>query len=307
MRPGNRHLVIAGSNKCGTTSLFRYLGAHNNVCLSSKKEANFFYTNIESDLDRRRAEYMSLFRNADPERNVYVEASPTYLHGGAPIAQLIDETLPDSKVLLLFRDPSKRFLSYYKSKYGKLDDNVGKASMEDVVNISIESVSLPRETLSPQASAFRHELTMAQYCDFLPDFVDRFGTSRVAVFFFEDMVNDIGQFMANVCRYLSLDSAPYVNYHFEIENQTRLHRSSNLRLIASRANEMLEPVLNRAPRLRGAMRSAYNMVNAKPGSEISIDDASMEKLAKYYRPKNIELAQYLGKRFPELHLPPWLM
>ena len=121
------------------------------------------------------------------------------------------------------------------------------------------------------------------------------------------MVNDIGQFMANVCRYLSLDSAPYVNYHFEIENQTRLHRSSNLRLIASRANEMLEPVLNRAPRLRGAMRSAYNMVNAKPGSEISIDDASMEKLAKYYRPKNIELAQYLGKRFPELHLPPWLM
>ena len=38
----NQHAIIAGVNKCGTTSVFRYLADHPDVCASSIKETRFF-------------------------------------------------------------------------------------------------------------------------------------------------------------------------------------------------------------------------------------------------------------------------
>lgn len=36
------YLIIGGTTKAGTTSIFRYLSAHPDVCASSLKETRFF-------------------------------------------------------------------------------------------------------------------------------------------------------------------------------------------------------------------------------------------------------------------------
>ena len=40
---GRQQLIIAGSNKCGTPSVFRYLSEHPAVCPASRKETGFFF------------------------------------------------------------------------------------------------------------------------------------------------------------------------------------------------------------------------------------------------------------------------
>ena len=51
----------------------------------------------------------------------------------------------------------------------------------------------------------------------------------------------------SVCRFLDLDPVAFDDYEFSVENKSRKHRSSLLRTLASRTNEMAEPLLNRFP------------------------------------------------------------
>ncbi|MEW6715877.1 MAG: hypothetical protein AB1345_00005, partial [Chloroflexota bacterium] len=86
-----RFLIIAGTTRAGTTSLFKYLSDHPDVCAASVKETGFFldadYPNppptkyrAEDGLSR----YESYFSSC-PEKPVRLEATPGYLYSpGAP-------------------------------------------------------------------------------------------------------------------------------------------------------------------------------------------------------------------------------
>ena len=61
------YLIIGGSTKCATTSLFNYLGDHPEICPAIYKETRFFL-NPEYPVERRFAhtnslsEYNNLFK-----------------------------------------------------------------------------------------------------------------------------------------------------------------------------------------------------------------------------------------------------
>ena len=76
----HRHIIIAGSNKCGTTSLFRYFGHHPEVQISSVKESLFFRNNSCEEVEADYAAYLSLFPDLRSEKHVLVEATPQNLH-----------------------------------------------------------------------------------------------------------------------------------------------------------------------------------------------------------------------------------
>lgn len=75
-----KHAVIAGVNKCGTTSVFRYLADHPEVCGSSIKELRFFlqesYDESKSTIEEYRSHFASI-KSGD----VLLEASPSYFRG----------------------------------------------------------------------------------------------------------------------------------------------------------------------------------------------------------------------------------
>ena len=51
--------VVIGAMKCGTTSLYRYLQQHPEICMSRTKEPNFFVR--EKNYDKGIEWYQSLF------------------------------------------------------------------------------------------------------------------------------------------------------------------------------------------------------------------------------------------------------
>ena len=306
MTIGERNLIIGGSAKCGTTSLFRYLGAHPAVCLSSTKEASFFYEhqNLESSALRNR--YRKLFPTENAQTTLFVEASPTYLHGGQRIAEHIHRIFPNALLLFLLRNPARRLTSHYKSRFGQLDSHVGLTVFDSFVRLGRDSHGATTGTPTRRQGAFRQEFTMGRYADFLPSFLKVFGVSRVGIFFFEDMVADTRRFINSACDFVGLDREPYTDYDFTVENKTRYHRSASLREIATYFNERFEPFLNQTPIARRSLRWIYNLANSKSGDEITIDSKAYNAVVEYYQEPNRRLAELLKETYPDKELPEWL-
>ena len=104
--------IIIGAMKGGTTSLHAYMAEHPQVCMSRRKETNFFIA--EKRVAKRDENwYRRLFRR---EADAYGEASPNYakkhLFPGVPAA-IAAGCRPGLKLIYVVRDPALRAVSHY--------------------------------------------------------------------------------------------------------------------------------------------------------------------------------------------------
>ncbi|MFG1604732.1 sulfotransferase family protein [Actinoplanes sp. NPDC049265] len=99
--------LIVGGQRCGTTSLYRYLAAHPSVRPATGKELQFF------SLHHGRGErwYRAHFPVRPPGIRSF-EASPYYLFDPGAAARAA-AMLPGSRFVALIRDPAERAYSHY--------------------------------------------------------------------------------------------------------------------------------------------------------------------------------------------------
>ncbi len=104
------NLVVIGAQKCGTTSLHRYLDLHPEIEMSAVKETNFFLD--DGAWDRGLDFFDSQFTGLTKIRG---EASPDYtnLPHSEGTAQRVREVIPDARLIYLVRDPFARLESGY--------------------------------------------------------------------------------------------------------------------------------------------------------------------------------------------------
>ncbi len=100
---------ILGAAKCGTTSLWYYLGQHPQLFLCQPKEPGFFVKGRKAVAEP--ADYFSLF-DAAGEGRLAGEASPAYL-SGPETPELIRLLCPDAKFIISVRHPADRAYSFY--------------------------------------------------------------------------------------------------------------------------------------------------------------------------------------------------
>ena len=303
-----KHLIIAGTNKSGTTAVFRYLGDHPDVVLSKFKEAAFFLTPPEErDGDVREA-YLSQFLERRSAASLYVEATPQYLPGGERITKRIAAVLPDARILFVLRNPTDRVVSYFRSSYGQPQLPTYGIPFEQFVDEAIAGMQAEPSAvggLPYRQQAFRQELRISCYADFLPCFVDQFGASNVLVTYFDQLADSPRNLMRQISAFAGIDSSVYDDFVFHVENKTRIHRSAALRSVSGSLNSTLEPLLNRLPALRRAARSIYDLINVPHGEDIKIPAVSRQKLDDFFAPKNAELAGWMRSTYPGSHFPSW--
>ena len=99
--------LVIGGQRCGTTSLYRYLAAHPSVRPATGKELQYF------SLYHGRGErwYRAHFP-VRPPSVLSFEASPYYLFDPEVPAR-VAATLPDARFVALVRDPAERAYSHY--------------------------------------------------------------------------------------------------------------------------------------------------------------------------------------------------
>lgn len=101
------HAICIGAQKAGTTWLFRCLQESPEICEFSGKEMHFFSDQKKFDS----LEFYSAYFSNCKSGQVTFEASTSYL-SAADSAKRISEYIPNSKIILIHRDPVERTHSH---------------------------------------------------------------------------------------------------------------------------------------------------------------------------------------------------
>lgn len=203
--------VIIGAQKCGTSSLYRYLNEHPAVAAAAGKEVHYFDWHFRRGTNWYRAHfptaaYRAMFRVRTGQRLVTGEASPYYLfHPRVP--GRVRALLPNVKLIALLRDPVERAWSAYHHQV-----RAGTESLPFVEAIDREPERLAgeierleqNETYRSAAHRRFSYLTRGIYADQLEGWFRVFPREQMLVIRSEDFFDDPGSTVAEALRFLGL-------------------------------------------------------------------------------------------------------
>lgn len=296
---GLPNLLIPGVTKAGTTSLYGYLCQHPDIHGGDMKEINFFGPLKAGAALPPVEEFRGHFRGAEDQR-YRLDVSPQYLHGGPRLVAAVADLLPDARVLIMLRDPVPRLASAFGMQRFK-----GTLPADMAYDAFLDRCLAVEEFGARTAEDRRFRaLAVADYGTHLPLWLERFpGTVRVG--FTEQLKADPPAFLAEVFAWLGLAPPPAMD--LSARNATFQHRNGAVAALARRVNDTVGRSLERHPRAKHAIRSAYGRVNGDPGSGASTTAADEARVRSHYAPS---MRDTLGMVNPAMvignHIPPWL-
>lgn len=293
--------IIVGAPRSGTTTLWRQLTNHPDIASSKVKELNYLHDPRLAETD-----YDSHF---GPGGKVTLEASPVYFREHTAVTPRIAETFPQARLIFILREPAARLLAGYRSARD-WDHNIARnVSFLDFVRIIAEDRDpLPIYPTDRARAIYASDAKkVGIYSDILAHFLEFFSPEQIHILFLDDLQLDPHGALADLCLHLGVDPEAFPSVPIQTENQGV--EISNLRfyLIARRINALAEPLLNRAPSLRRAMRRIHHAINARPADRSSEEVRIALSLARnWYTQANHDLAVLLSNHFPSVSLPTWL-
>ncbi|HRI92123.1 MAG TPA: sulfotransferase domain-containing protein [Accumulibacter sp.] len=285
------NLVIAGVPKAGTTSLFRYLSEHPDICASSVKEIRFFTRHHGRIDETTLLEYAQYFPPADARR-YRMEASPGYLFRAGDIAEEMRSHLPqDTRLLFLLREPVARLLSFYFAQMSKVGSIRESVTFDDYVRIALDGGDLARVNEDTSlAQNMVNRVYEGLYADSLRQFMKFWPRAQLFVGFMETMQQSPRVFMSEVCKFLNVDPGFYERYSFPIENRTQAPRFGQIHRFVHGLNRRFESDLNRLPALRRAGRTVYNaLLTTRGTTKPSANPETRRRLRDFYAKQNKDL------------------
>lgn len=114
--------LIIGAPRSGTSTLYEYLAGHPCIGRAFRKEVSFFDYHYDKGVDWYRSRFPTLKQKSRVEerRKVFLtgEASPNYLFY-PPVPERVVATLPEIKLLAIFRNPIDRAYSAFQREARK--------------------------------------------------------------------------------------------------------------------------------------------------------------------------------------------
>lgn len=296
----HQYLIIGGVPKSGTTSLFRYISDHPQVCPSNRKETYFFARDF--DLNKvctdgeTLVDFEKHFSHCHSSLRTRVEATPYTLYAKDATTK-IASILPNPLMLFILRDPVKRLISDYRFHLQR-DHPSTRGTLKDFFDWQ-----------SSMRGDIPSLLKMGCYAQYIRPFIKALGRNRVHILFFENFYPNLKDEIQNLCQKLRIDGSFYWTYDFKLYNPTVNHRFSwmnrlyiglepwvaNLRMRIIRRQRLymvFENVIKTG-------RSTYRKLNSRKAKPKDIFPPEiMEYLESYYRPHNHALSEELGQPIP---------
>ena len=258
--------IIIGAMKSGTSSLYHYLNAHPDICMSTVKETDYF---VEAkNYSRGLAWYESLFTR---EAKQYGEASPNYtklpMHQGVP--QRMHAVVPNARLIYVLRDPVERMLSQYAHNFAK-----GRETRR------------LNEALKPRS--MNNYLLTSSYHTQLKAFLDYYPLDRILVISAEDLRVNRRPTVQRVFEFLDVDpnfDSPVFENEFHATERKYTNGFSLQWLIPNK-------------KLLFAMRNVVSCQFTKPvPPDKDLDEATKGLLIEALRPDIDALRRLTGERF----------
>ena len=299
-RVGDYHyLIVGGTTKAATTSLFAYLADHPGTCAATYKETRFFLSTdyplpskyrYQGDVE----EYDALFPNRD-EKQLRVESTPDYLYCDKA-RERIAASLPYAKLVFSLREPISRLISWYR--FGK---QIGKLPETLSFDAYVELLFSPAE----QEEQYLQTLQQGCYTIYLEPYFNRFGPERIHILFYEELAAQPSNVMADLCDFAVIDANFYHDYAFKVTNRSENMRNSELhrkyRDFRFRLRQWThnKPIIHTPLRtIRKTIEPLYLRLNTQPNQKIQISEETQHRLIDYYKPDAHALSELIGKPLP---------
>jgi hypothetical protein len=307
-----KFLIIAGTSKAGTTSVFNYLAKHPKIS-PSEKETRFFldlnyplpskWRHGRDDLER----YFSQFKNlTDSGEKWRFEATPDYLYS-PNTARVIQDSLGCVRLIFILREPVSRLRSFYR--FGQSMGVVpGECSFDQYVERQrgICSRNLTEGDLHPAWQALPH----GRYSTYLKQFLEVFARVDVHVAFYEDLAIAPEKVMKSICQFAGIEEQYFDNYVFKVTNKGVTVRNVSVHNVYWRGKQSLRSRLSDNPTTRAMLRRlgrvvdfVYSKANVTETSRITMSRATEEFLGDYYRDEGTHLRDLLGLEVPWSGIP----
>lgn len=293
-----RSLIIAGTTRAGSTSLFLYLDRHPAVCAANVKETGFFLEDtypLESrhDFDSSMEAYERFFNHCRGEP-VRMEATPDYLYS-AVAAERVANHLPKARLVFLLREPVDRLVSWFRfaKQLGWLDDQV---TFDEYVDQQLRAVPFATDT-RPHMRA----LEQGRYSHYLPPWQERFESGQILVAQLADLEADAARVVEQVCVHsgVAFDDLPAME--FAAENRSQAVRSPRVNRAYLRARHAGRMWAHDKPRIKRALAMGrrrlepiYLAANRRSSPALEASADTTATLAAFYADEPARLEAILG-------------
>lgn len=284
------NLFIVGAPKCGTTSMWHYLGQHPDIFMVKEKEPQYFNNDLSfEDRPQSLEKYLQMFASASNEKYLG-EASPLYLIS-KNAAQNIYEFAPGAKIIVMLRKPSELIYSIFLQNRVNGVEEID--SFEKALSVEGERKKALKGTINGQPVERLFYSSFASYTDQLKRFYAFFDKEQIQVILFEDLQNDTQAVYERVLDFLNLPI--YQNINFEIQNKAKITRNENLQKIIDKPPKVVSRIFRRlfSSSLRSKIYWKLWWLNKKrlnnPSADVDLLGLNRKNL------KNIEdLESFLG-------------
>lgn len=275
------YLIIGGTTKSGTTSLYKYLTDHPKTTAAFTKETRYFldkdYPLKRKNYEKHNENFIDLF---EKKNNLKIEATPDYLHSyGTP--KRIKEYLSDNyHIVFLLRNPTERIKSWYKfSKSRGMIEK--KMTFENFIN--------SQQKTYVENNCHQYQLVKEQglYSKYIANFEKHIPKERILIYTLDELKKNPKKVVQEICRKTNIDPHFYDDYDFRIENKTtsrkrvKIYRAYNtaLRIIRDKTSKypIIKKTLLKPKRLIDRAVDKLTIENKKQDTEIQIPKYIIEQ------------------------------
>lgn len=294
------NFFIVGAPKCGTTALFEYLSSHPDVSVPIRKEFNYFCDDLTfnntSGLYRYSGdeEYLSYFSAGGHKKRIG-EASVWYLYS-RNAAKNIQAFSPDSKIIIMIRNPVDMIYSLYYQFLENGDEDIGR--FEEALSAEHDrkrGLRLPKtdRASSPIEGLWYSEV--ARYTDQIGRYYSTFGKNNVEVIVYDDFRDETDQVYRRVLKFLDLDLVAVPS--MEIVNPNRVVRSEWVRRFVKFAPYELRRIWRGAlsPSIRKSILHWVQEHNMKVQDRPQMSAETLASLRRLYREEMVQLSEVVGR------------
>ena len=209
MSPVLPNFLIAGAAKCGSYSLFYYLGKHPDILTSKVKEISYF-TEYWGTKDLQW--YKSFFNHWAGEKAIG-EATVEYMvDENAP--SRIYQTIPHIKLIFIMRDPVQRAWSHY---WHRVKMGEEKRDFEAIIN---------------NKTSIEYPIKYGLYATQIERYLSFFSKNQMKFVILDELKDNFPKTMRELFKFLEVDETFEVSYEGKI-NAAKIYRIKLLNYLAA--------------------------------------------------------------------------
>lgn len=285
---------LIGAQKCATSSLYSWLAQHPDVCAPMSVKDRGFFT--QDEFYNQGFNYLSdYYKNEFNNEKIILQGSVHYIYFEKALSR-IHQFNPNSKFILVLRNPIDRALSSYK---------YARKFYYETYNIE-KAFELEPERLKSNDYQTLSELTYKShglYFKQIQAFLKYFKRNQLKILFYEDISETPEVIVSEIFHFLNIDSsfAP----QFNVLNITGGVKSKTLQKILFKDNKVKKWIVDNIikkliskeikAKIRWKLIEANTKKSSKTDNIVEYDESFILSLHEYFRDDINNLEIFLKK------------